>query len=299
MNIRNSYHIRNSGSLINSNRVAVSNLWKRAVALVLILILLVPMDAHAAKKRRKKSTVYPTAVAAYLWDATANKALYAKNIDRRVYPASTTKVMTAILVLERLNLDQYVTVKSSALQVQDTKLYLRPGEQYRVRDLLHAILLKSANDAANVLGEAVAGSQTKFIDLMNKRAAALGARNTKFANAHGLPSQGQQYTTARDMALIFRAALKNPFFRKAITFKYRIIYSKEGRRFFLKSHNTSLFREWKRDIYGKTGYTNDAGACFVGYFMKGKNIIIVDVFRCRKRWDDIKYIVENYGKVDL
>ncbi len=240
-----------------------------------------------------------TAVSAILWNVTTNHYYYDKAIDQRVYPASTTKVMTAILALEYLSLDQYVTVSERATQVLPTKLDLNAGEQYRVRDLMYAVLLKSANDAAAVLAEAVAGSQEKFVVMMNQRARQIGARHTHFANVHGLPSQGDQYTTARDMALMFKEALKNPFFQKAITFKFRIAYSKDGRRHFLKSHNKALFLNWKQDIFGKTGYTRDAQSCFVGHFLKGKDTYIIAVFGCHKRWNDIKFIIERYGKVDL
>ncbi len=161
------------------------------------------------------------------------------------------------------------------------------------------MLLKSANDASIVLAEAVAGSEAKFVVLMNQRAWTIGARHTHFTNSHGLPSSTRQYSTAHDMALIFKEVLKNNFFSKAITFKYRIIYSKVGRRHFLKSHNKSLFLNWKRNVYGKTGYTRQARSCFVGYFNKGGHTCIIAVFGCRKRWEDIKFIIEHYGRTDL
>ncbi|MBI4309209.1 MAG: D-alanyl-D-alanine carboxypeptidase [Candidatus Omnitrophica bacterium] len=278
----------------------MSVLLRNVVVFFLVIVLSVPSQAFAARNKKKiKRSPRPTAVAAVLWDATANHRYYAKNLDAKVYPASTTKVMTALLALERLPLDKYVTVSETAIQVQETKLNLKPGEQYRVRDLLFAVLLKSANDAANVLAEAAAGSQAQFVAMMNQKARAVGAKHTLFANAHGLPSDAQQYTTAHDMALLFAQAFKNPFFRKAITFKYRIIYSKEGRRYFLKSHNKSLFLNWKRNVYGKTGYTRQAQSCFVGYFIKRNHVYVIGVFGCRKRWEDIKFIIERYGGVNL
>ncbi len=281
-----------------------NNFWRsvfnRFVACALIAALFIPADAHAArKKKRVKARSAVSAVSAVLVDTENNAYLYSKNIDRRVFPASTTKVLTAILALENLKLDDYVAASAKAVNVQQTKLSLNPGEQMKVRDLIYAILLKSANDAANVLAEAVAGNQGDFTAMMNARAAKIGAVNTRFANASGLPSSAEQYTTARDMMLILKEALKNPFFRKVITFKSRILYSKEGRRFYLKSHNKALFLNWKQNIYGKTGYTREAKSCFVGYFTKNNRQYIVAVFGCRKRWEDIKYIVERYAKVDL
>jgi serine-type D-Ala-D-Ala carboxypeptidase (penicillin-binding protein 5/6) len=274
---------------------------RRVLVIALAIALICPAEADAKRRSKKARGGYRglTAVSATVWNVSTNRYVFAKDIDRRVFPASTTKVMTVLLALERLPLSKYVTVSSRATQVQPTKLDVRAGEQYTVRDLIYASLLKSANDATIVLAEAVAGSQAEFVALMNRRAAQLGATHTRFANAHGLPSDGTQYTTARDMAMILREAMRNPFFKKALTFKYRILYSKDGRRHFLKSHNKALFLGWKQNIYGKTGYTNEAQSCFVGTFTKGKNVYIVDVFGCRKRWEDVKFLVEKYGGVDL
>jgi D-alanyl-D-alanine carboxypeptidase len=207
--------------------------------------------------------------------------------------------MTALIVLERLKLDQYVTVSGRATHADPTKLYFKPGEQYKVRDLLYAILIKSANDASIVLAEAVAGSESEFVTMMNARAKKLGAKHTKFANSNGLPTKAAQYTTAYDMYLIFRKALQNSFFSKAIKYKYKTITSKTGREIQLKTHNKILFRGWNRKIYGKTGYTRAAKACFVGTLQKGESTLIIAVFGCPNRWDDIKHVVSKYGGIPL
>jgi D-alanyl-D-alanine carboxypeptidase (penicillin-binding protein 5/6) len=214
-------------------------------------------------------------------------------------PASTTKVMTAILVMEKLKLDKYVTVSANAVGAQPSKIYVKKGERYKVSDLLYAILLKSANDASIVLAEAVAGSESAFVNMMNKKAKAIGAKHTKFANSNGLPSQSTQYTTAYDMYLIFRHALKYPFFRDVIKKKYATIRSSTGRKISLKSHNTILFNNWKRKLYGKTGYTRKAQACFVGTMEDKGRTLIIGVFGCTRRWDDIRKIVRKYGGISL
>jgi len=243
--------------------------------------------------RHRGGPYHITANTALLWDPANNQRYYDLGADREVFPASTTKILTALLVLENLPLDKYVTVSQHATQVPQTKLGLRAGETFRVRDLLYGLILKSANDAA------VAGSEEKFVDMMNARARQLGAMHTHFANPHGLPSQGAQFTTASDMALIFSQVLKNDFFRQAITFKYLVVYSKEGHRFFLKSHNRSLFLNWKQHVFGKTGYTIEAQSCFVGYIPRGNGILIIAVYGCRKRWTDMKFIIEHYGRITL
>jgi len=224
---------------------------------------------------------------------------YGKDVHKRVIPASTTKVMTALLVLEKLSLNDTVTASSRAASAQPTKIDVRPGEKFKVRDLLYAILMKSANDAAIVLAEAVAGSEWQFVQMMNARAKQLGCKQTRFMNANGLPTKQAQYTTAYDMYLIFRAALKHPFFKGAIKQKYHTIRSLSGRTIRLTSHNKILFFDWKRKIYGKTGWTRSAGACFVGYVTKGNDICIIAIFGAPRRWDDIKHIISRYGGIPL
>lgn len=260
----------------------------------LVLLFSSPLSSFAARKKHKvtcKSVIFS--------DSTKVKRLYGKRVHDRVLPASTAKVMTALVVLERLELDEYITVSSRAVGVQPTKLYLKPGERYKVRDLLYAILIKSANDASIVLAEAVAGSEKKFVKMMNARAKKMGAKHTRFANSNGLPTKATQYTTAYDMYLIFRKALKHSFFKGAIKHKYKTISSKSGRKIKLKSHNKILFKGWKRKIYGKTGYTRAAKACFVGTVQKGDSTLIIAVFGCPNRWEDIKHVVSRYGGISL
>lgn len=266
---------------------------KRFLSVVLfITILLIPLDVSAKYRVTCKSMIFS--------DRTKVVRLFGKNVHEKVIPASTTKVMTALLVLEKLSLNDFVTVSHNATLPQPTKLNMRSGDQYRVRDLLYAILLNSANDASVVLAEAVAGSEKKFVEMMNARAKQIGAKHTKFANSHGLPTKKvSQYTTAYDMYMIFREALKFSFFREAIKMKYRTIYSKSGQKHALRSHNKILFKEWKKKIYGKTGYTRSAGPCFVGTIQKGDSTLIVAAFGCPKRWDDIKYVVTKYGGISL
>ena len=272
----------------------------RALLIIMLIILMsFPAQAMAYRHFSWRGPYHVTAESALLWEPARNQRLFDLGADREVFPASTTKVLTAILVLENLSLDQYVTISEHATQVPQTKLGLRAGETYRVRDLLYGLILKSANDAAVALAEAVAGSEDKFVVMMNARAKAIGATHSLFANPHGLPSAGPQFTTASDMALIFSQALKNDFFRQAITFKYMVIASREGHRFFLKSHNSSLFLRWRQHVFGKTGWTIEAQACFVGYIPRGNDTLIIALYGCHKRWTDMRYILQHYGHINL
>lgn len=269
--------------------------------IIFIGIFFFAQSTEAAKKRSRRSSKGISCRSVLFSDSTQVKRLYGKNVQMRVLPASTAKVMTALLVLERLPLDSYITVNASATGAQPSKIYAKAGEQYKVSDLLYAILLSSANDASVVLAEAVAGSESKFVEMMNQRARQLGAKHTKFANSNGLPSPGRnQYTTAYDMYMIFRQAYTKAFFRQALRLKYKNIYSKGGRRIALKSHNKILFSSWKQNMYGKTGYTKAAGSCFVGAVHKENRILIGSFFGCTtQRWDDIRSVVRKYGGIDL
>ena len=273
---------------------------KLRVLLSFLLVLSITFPSHpsevfAAKKKSKRYSVL--ARSALLVDSNRMKVLYAKNASGKILPASTAKVMTALIVLEKLSLEKIVTIDETAPNAPPSKIFIKPGERYRVADLLYATLINSANDGSIALAKEVAGSEWKFVQLMNQRARELGARNTQFANASGLPTaRGTQFTTVHDMALIFRAALKNPFLKRAIQLKYKNIYSQDGRKIFLKNHNKMLFTTWGRGIFGKTGYTRAARSCFIGFVEKNNKILIVGVFGSNRRWLDIKHIIRNYAR---
>lgn len=203
-----------------------------------------------------------TAPSAILLDGLTGKAIYSKSAHVRRPQASTTKIMTAIVVLDKLNLNDVVVISKKVEAVQPSKLYLKGGERYYVKDLIYAILLKSANDAAEALAIHVGGSVAGFSEMMNRRARSLGAKNTQFKTPNGLPAKGQ-YSTAYDLALIMREAERYPFLVKALSLKEATIQSLGGRRIAMKSHNKMLWSE-KYDVIGKTGYTRSSRYCFVG-----------------------------------
>jgi D-alanyl-D-alanine carboxypeptidase (penicillin-binding protein 5/6) len=269
------------------------------ILIVFSIVAVIPFASLSVLWAAKGGGYQVSAKAAIFSNSTKTIRYYGKNVHTRVPPASTAKVMTALLALERLSLQDIVTVSERATYPQPSKIYARTGEQFRVEDLIYAILLNSANDASVVLAEAVAGSEQEFVTMMNRRAKQLGAQHTRFANSHGLPSKAAQHTTPYDMYLIFRAALKHSVFKTAVQRKYRTISSLSGRKIQLKSHNKILFFDWEQKLYGKTGYTREAKACFVGYLPKGKDICIIAVYGCSRRWDDIKHIVSRYGGVAL
>ena len=241
-----------------------------------------------------------TARAAVLMDAATGKILYQKEADLRLPPASTTKVATAILTLESgKSLGQKLIVSKEATRVPASKLYLRPGQSVRIEELLYGIMLASANDASVVLAEGIAGSVVRFGELMTKKAHEIGATNTHFSNPHGLTAP-DHYSTARDLAILFRYAMKNPTFRDIVQTKFSSVNTTAlvkrklvPRRIAMRNHNRLL---WGYDgaIGGKTGYTVAAQKCFVGAVQRNGATLIIAILGARDQWGDTKRLLE-YG----
>ncbi|MBU1863328.1 MAG: peptidoglycan-binding protein [Candidatus Omnitrophica bacterium] len=229
---------------------------------------------------------------AFLYDLQSGKVIYSKNINVKRAPASLTKIVTAMVVLDHLDLQRKVRVSRKASHVQPTKVYLTRGEYYTAQDLLYAVLLNSGNDAAVCLAEAVAGSEGEFATIMNKKVRSFGAYNTRFINASGLPGEGQ-YSTAYDLALVMKEAMRYPFIRKAMREKIYTIHRPNGRKIRLRNHNKLLWRYSKR-VVGKTGYTRAAGRCFLGMATHGKKQMIICVLNSKTMWSDVRRLLD-YG----
>ena len=195
-----------------------------------------------------------SATAAVLMDADVGQVLYEKNGDRQMLIASTTKIMTALVVLEHAAPDDVITVTPDHM-AEGSSMYLRAGETVRVEELLYGLLLCSGNDAALALTEC-AGGLTPFVALMNEKASALGMAHTSFANPNGLDADGH-YSTARDMAVLAAAAVENPTFRRICSSRSVTI----GQRT-MENHNR-LLRQVEGCVGLKTGYTRAAGRTLV------------------------------------
>lgn len=200
-----------------------------------------------------------------------DKPLFQKNATERRAPASTTKLMTALLVVENGELDDIVTIEAKDLQLPDDYAtgYLYAGEKFTVEELLHALLMQSANAAGNILARYVDGSPKKFAKHMTSRAKELGCTNTNFVNTYG-QTNSRHYSTAQDLCIIAKAALRYPILRKIIHTKYyRLpatnVYKANDR--VLGNTNVMLYKDSfyydSRVRGGKTGYTHAAGRCLV------------------------------------
>lgn len=240
---------------------------------------------------------------AYLYNVTTGETLFEKNAASHFYPASITKLMTALLVLENCKLDDVVTYHSSAVDQLESgavKLGLTEGDQLTVEDSLYALLLKSANDVAAGLAEHVAGSQEAFAKMMNDRAKAIGCRDTNFVNPHGL-NDSNHYTTPHDMALIAAEAFKNNELCKInSTLTYKIPALKNvttertitlGHKMFFKNDS----RYYEGVIGGKTGYTSKAGNTLVTCVEREGTRLVAVVLKSRQtHYQDTKAMLD-YG----
>ena len=248
---------------------------KRLAALLLSMLTILGIFMPTAAAAQPPEI---RAGAALLMDAANDELLYEKNANDKMYPASLTKVMTALLVLEavdagQLSLDQVVTASSTfsaGLSIYGSTQNIKPGEQMALRDLLYCLLVASANESANILAETVAGDIDAFVARMNERATQLGCENTHFANAHGLHDDNH-YTTAHDIYLIARTAMENETFRTIVSAKRHEIppTNLSDKRLFYSTNAllvTWFYREsylYDKAIGIKTGTTDEGGYCLL------------------------------------
>lgn len=227
--------------------------------------------------------------AAILVEANTGTILYAHNEHDRRPMASTTKIMTALMALENTPLDELVTVSAQAVRVTGSDAGLRAGQQLTMFELLHALMLPSGNDAANVIAEHVAGSQADFAELMNERANELGALRTRFANAHGLDDPNH-YSTAHDLAILSVTAMRFPTFSQVVRtpqFQAQTISA--------SWQNTNKLLWGFEGIEGiKTGTTSGAGYCLVAAASRDGMQLISVVLGSSDRWTDSSRLLE-YG----
>lgn len=201
-----------------------------------------------------------SAASAVLIDASSGRIIYEKDANSRRPMASTTKIMTALVALESGNTDRTVTVPAEACGVEGSSIYLAAGDKVTLKDLIWAVMLESANDAATAVAIEVGGSVEGFADMMNSRAAELGLSGTHFTNPHGLDDE-EHYTTASDLAKLAATALENEQFREiASTYRHTITVGEKSR--YLLNHNKML-KLYEGSIGVKTGYTKHCGRCLV------------------------------------
>lgn len=226
-------------------------------------------------------------------DGLTGEEIYGKDADERQYPASATKILTALLVIEAGDLDKIVDIELADTQVEPSAIYFKPGDQHTRRELLYALLLKSANDAAQALARDNAGSIAAFAEKMTRRAQQLGALDSHFMNPHGLHNP-EHYTTPRDLALIGRAAMQLPTFRHYVGTQEWQWHGSQGI-VSIKNHN-KLLRTLPGCTGLKTGYTVKAQHVLVSAAIREDREVICAVMHSDKpgKWTDSKILL-GYG----
>jgi len=228
-----------------------------------------------------------SARAALIADADTGAILHELNGDRVVPPASTTKMMTALLVLENASLDDMVTVSPIALTIGEASMSLVQGEQLSVHDLLHGLLLVSANDAAMALAVHVSGSVEGFVEEMNKRAGMLGMTNTNFMNPHGLDFESH-HSSAKDLLLLAREALRVAEFREIVAKSEATVAG----RYLVNTNQLLTSYEGTEGV--KTGTTDLAGQCLVVLVRRNSTSLLVIVLGSDDRYEDARNLL-NFG----
>jgi D-alanyl-D-alanine carboxypeptidase (penicillin-binding protein 5/6) len=233
------------------------------------------------------------ASAAILMDYTTGEILYQKNAYERRAPASTTKIITAIVAIEHGNPNQEIIASIKASKADGSSIWLAAGECHSLKDLLYGILLSSGNDAAVAVAESLAGSERKFAFWMTAKAKELGAKDSNFVNSNGLPEK-EHYTTAYDLALITRYSLHNSLFDEIVKTKKKII-DWPGHKWdrVMYNHNKLLWRYEYADGV-KTGYTREAGHCLVSSATKDNHRLIAVVLNSKDVYMDSKQLFD-YG----
>jgi serine-type D-Ala-D-Ala carboxypeptidase (penicillin-binding protein 5/6) len=234
-----------------------------------------------------------SARAAALMDGNSGQFLWTKNPNLQLPPASTAKILTALVVLERNRIDEIVRIPAPATKITGATLPLQAGEELSVETLLFAMLLGSANDAALALAYHSGGSVGKFVASMNRDAQRLGALGSNFLNPTGLP-HARQFSTAHDLALITKAALANAVFRRIVAAKNHP-WKSARRQGELKNSN-QLLDDYAGAIGVKTGNTQEAGYCLVAAAARGKATLIAVLLNSREKavWQDAKNVLD-YG----
>lgn len=275
----------------------------RKIIIIILIIVLAGFTTpvYGAKTIEQEAAPGISAQNAILIEANSGEVLYKKNEGEKAYPASITKIMTALLAIESGALDKKVKVSQNAAGVEGSSIYLEAGEMIPLRDLVYGLMLRSGNDAAIAISEAVGGSTDNFVIMMNKRARELGAFNTHFMNPNGL-HHAEHYTTAEDMALIAGAAMKNEEFKQVAAAKSWVTDRGEGKYNYFYNKNKVLY-QYQGGTGIKIGYTKAAGRTLVASSERdGMELICVvmnapDWFQDTYKLMDYAYIQFETAKV--
>jgi len=239
------------------------------------------------------SAVSVSARSAIVISGDTGEVLFSKNPEIKMPMASTTKIMTALLLCEHGDFEREITVTKEMVAVEGSSMGLLTGDTVSLRSLLYGMLLASGNDAANTTAMVLGGSVDGFVKMMNDKAESLGLKNTQFKTPSGLDAQGH-YTTAHDLALLAKAALQNEAFAQAASCEYETLYyGNPPYRRTLKNHN-KLLGSFDGAVGVKTGFTKKSGRCLVSAAKRDGRFVIAVTLNAPDDWNDHKVLLE-YG----
>lgn len=277
--------------------------WKPYLVCILTVLLMMEISIRVQAEGTPENLYARSAV---LMDADTGRILFEKN-DNEVMPmASTTKIMTLLVTLEHADLDEIVEVSARAASMPDVQLHIREGERYRLQDLCYSLMLESHNDSAVAIAEHVGGTVEGFAAMMNQKAKHLGCYHTYFITPNGLDAEdehGKHSTTARDLARIMRCCIKNETFLSITREPSWTFTDMDGNRSFTVQNKNAFLQMMEGALTGKTGFTNEAGYCYVGALERGEKRLITVVLACgwpnhkTWKWMDTKALM-NYGLED-
>lgn len=240
------------------------------------------------------------AKSAVITDADTGRILYGKSADTPMANASTTKILTCILALENAEPDEVVTVSDYACSMPEVKMGFSSGDQFYLKDLLYALMLESYNDAAVAIAEQISGSVEAFADLMNRKAVELGCRGSHFITPNGLDAEDEEgihRTTAYDLSVIMAYCIRNQDFLEITQTSSKQVSTVDGSRNFSLSNHNSLLTMMEGAISGKTGFTADAGYCYVGAYRSGDHTYTFALLACgwpnnrNYKWSDSRNLI--------
>lgn len=255
-----------------------------SICLLVIFLLLCSSCNKRKEDEVSVSSLYVGAKSYVVLDKISGRVLEGNNIHTRILPASTTKILTCLTVLNHFDINSYVVITKDMINIQGSKIYLEVGDIISILDLLYGLMLNSGNDASLTLAISLTGSVNNFVYLMNEECKRIGMKNSTFENPSGLDEDSKNYTTAYDMALLMKDALSNDTFRKIVSTKEYTANLLNGRKLYF-SNKHRLIHTNDLTTGGKTGYTKKAGRTLVTSFKKDDFEIIITTFDCSNDWE--------------
>ena len=260
--------------------------FKVVFTVLLACIIFVGVGFNTSNVTKVEASVLTSARGMCVLEQDSKRVLYEKDMNTQRANASTTKIVTAITVIQNCNdLDEVITVHNKSIGIEGTSIYLRKDEQISVRDLLYGLMLRSGNDSAVALAYHVGGTEENFVTMMNNLCASVGATNTHFANPHGL-DEAEHYTTAYDLALVTAYALNNPIFAEIASTKHHTIPQTNVSEARYLSNKNRLLNSLDGCIGVKTGFTSRAGRCLVSAIERNGITLVCVVLNCGPMFEE-------------